>query len=115
MKKPTRAQLEKQVDRLWAKIVVERDNACRNCNSEFVLQAHHIRGRQHTATTYDVNNGLTLCRKCHSLQKFRPEQFHDMIIDIIGQPEYDRLKAKSAAIVKHYYQDLVEIKEKLKP
>jgi hypothetical protein len=48
------------------------------------------------------------------LQKFRPEQFHDMVIDIIGQKEYDRLKAKSSIEVHYKIPDLLEIKEHLK-
>jgi hypothetical protein len=115
MKKPNRKQLELQIDRLWAKRIRERDTTCRSCNSDAPgLSAHHIRVRQHTATKFDVQNGILLCRSCHSLQKFRPEKFHDMIIDIIGQPEYDRLREKSKVVVKLNVQDLIEIKEYLK-
>lgn len=114
MKSPNRKQLEIQCDRLWAKKVKERDCACRYCNSdEKGLSAHHIRVRQHQSTKYDVENGLLLCRSCHSLQKFRPEMFHDMIIEIMGQKEYDRLKEKSRAVVKYTVKDLHDIKDHL--
>lgn len=115
MTKPDKKkQLEKVCERLWSKSVITRDNACRGCNSQMVMQAHHIRGRQHKATTYDLSNGLTLCRRCHSLQKFRPEKFHDLIIEIIGQMEYDRLKEKSKIIIKFSQQDLIDIRDRLK-
>ena len=111
---PDKKKLDDQCLDLWSLIVRQRDFTCRNCNSTSGLSGHHVRVRQHKATRYDVANGLSLCRSCHSLQKFRPEQFHDMIIEIIGQKEYDRLKAKSSIITSYTIQDLLEIKEHLK-
>ena len=112
--KPDKKKLDDQCLDLWALIVKKRDFTCRNCNSTTGLSGHHIRVRQHKSTRYDVDNGVSLCRSCHSLQKFRPEQFHDMVIEIIGQKEYDRLKAKSEIEVHYKIPDLLEIKEHLK-
>jgi len=62
-----------------------------------------------------VANGLTLCwRKCHFLQKHHPERFQDMVINIIGDDEYQRLKTISLMdIQKHTAYDLEGIKEYL--
>jgi hypothetical protein len=116
--RPTKKKLDKACLDLWALCIKAKQKTCRNCNSDYLLQAHHIRekARGH-ATRYDLENGLTLCRQCHSLQKFRPEQFHDMIVNIIGQMEYDRLKEKSQAIVRGNEwteQHLIEIRDSLR-
>ena len=110
--KPTKKKLDRDCLELWARCIKTVQKTCRNCNSDYLLQAHHIRekSRGH-ATRYALSNGLTLCAKCHSLQKFRPEQFHDMIISIIGHAEYERLKEMSKAIVSYKVQDLIELKE----
>jgi hypothetical protein len=114
LKSPTRKQLDKAILDLWAKCGKTRDKTCRHCGSDSFLQSHHIREKAHgQATRYNLENNLTLCRKCHSLQKFRPETFHDTIIEIIGQAEYDRLKLKSQTIIKWTMADLKEIKHEL--
>lgn len=114
-KKSKTKLLEEQCDKLWSECVRERDKTCRNCNSDEHLSAHHIRSRTHHSTKYMVANGLTLCwRKCHFLQKHHPERFQDMVINIIGDDEYQRLKTISLMdIQKHTAYDLEGIKEYL--
>ena len=59
-------------------------------------------------------NGICLCWKCHSLQKWNPERFQDMIIDIIGDEKYQELKRKSLMdIQKHTEYDLEIIQDYL--
>jgi len=97
-----KANLEKIADGLWSKLVINRDTKCRNCGLKEKLSAHHIRERTHKTTKYDVDNGLCLCWPCHSLQKFRPQVFHDLIVDIIGQGGYDELRARSDITIQDY-------------
>jgi hypothetical protein len=47
------------------------------------------------------------------LQKFNPELFHDKIIEVIGQKEYDRLKEISNMTYKFSIDELLRIKEQL--
>ena len=112
--KPDKKKLDDQCLDLLSDVVIARDHVCRNCQSDFRLSNHHIRVRSHKSTRYDPDNCLCLCWKCHSLQKFRPESFQDMIIDVIRQKEYDRLRVKSNMITSHTIEDLLEIKEHLK-
>ena len=52
----------------WRKAVYERDNyTCRMCGKSGVrLNAHHIKSwKRFPAFRYDINNGVTLCEKCH--------------------------------------------------
>jgi len=54
--------------RQWKKAVFERDNyTCRKCSTNECLHAHHIKKqKEFPELRFDVCNGLTLCRRCHS-------------------------------------------------
>lgn len=52
----------------WVNAVISRDTAtCQHCGAtEVELHAHHIKSyRDFPDLRFDVNNGLTLCFKCH--------------------------------------------------
>lgn len=51
----------------WRKAVYKRDGyVCQDCGTKKDLQAHHIKPWQrYPELRYEVNNGITLCRKCH--------------------------------------------------
>ena len=107
-------QLEKKCLNLWSQCVRARDMTCRGCNSDIKLSAHHIRSRTNLSTKYLLDNGICLCWKCHSLQKFNPERFQDLVIEIIGDEFYQELKRKSLMeITKHTEYDLEMIIEYL--
>ena len=112
MRKPTNKSLEKQCRELWSKCVRARQRACRICGSDRALQGHHIRSVSHLSTRFDLQNGLCVCSRCHLNQKFRPEKFQDMVIDVIGDKEYQRMKRKSLVVVTSK-PDLREIKTEL--
>lgn len=107
-------KLELKCLKLWSDCVRTRDMTCKQCNSDYKLSAHHIRSRVHLTTRFMLANGICLCWKCHSLQKWNPERFQDMIIDIIGDDKYQELKRKSLMdIQKHTEYDLEMIQEYL--
>jgi hypothetical protein len=57
----------------WRKFVLERDNyKCTNCGAVEKLEVHHIKhfAKSESEQT-DVNNGITLCKKCHINQHIR--------------------------------------------
>lgn len=51
----------------WAKVVKSRDgNRCIYCGSTEKLETHHIKSRtKFPAAALDIENGVTLCHKCH--------------------------------------------------
>jgi Predicted restriction endonuclease len=51
----------------WRKLVLERDNyRCQICDTNNNLHAHHVKPWiKYPLDRYDVNNGLTLCDRCH--------------------------------------------------
>lgn len=52
----------------WRSSVFERDSyECQNCGSSKDIQAHHIKAWSgHPSLRFDLENGITLCRKCHA-------------------------------------------------
>jgi hypothetical protein len=113
-KKSEKKKLDDECLKLWSKCVIARDHTCRNCNSDYRLSSHHIRSVTNHSTKYNVDdNGICLCWPCHSLQKFRPEKFQDMVLEIIGQGKYDYVKRLSRVIVDFTVADLRDQKEYL--
>lgn len=54
--------------RIWRAGVIRKTPKCIICNSIKNRQAHHINnGEHHPEGRFDVKNGITLCRKCHSI------------------------------------------------
>lgn len=54
--------------RIWRKEIFMRDNhTCQICYEKGgELNAHHLNGYNwHESGRYDINNGVTLCKKCH--------------------------------------------------
>lgn len=51
----------------WRKLVYERDGyKCTQCGSKDKLNAHHLKSwKDFPELRYDINNGITLCEKCH--------------------------------------------------
>ena len=64
-KSPKKISIDK-CDKIWGKIVRERDRRCLHCGNTQNLQAHHLFRRGISATRYNLDNGLTLCSSCHT-------------------------------------------------
>lgn len=57
--------------RVWRVQVVRRDKVCQVCGSRQHREAHHMNSASYFPDErYDVDNGVVLCKKCHS-------QFHN--------------------------------------
>jgi len=63
---------EKNKMKEWVKLVKERDNfTCQLCgyklnkNKLSGLSAHHIVARTFKPLQFDIDNGITLCSRCH--------------------------------------------------
>lgn len=82
-----RPELSTPEYKTWRAAVFKRDKrTCKMCGAKRVsIQAHHIkRWADHPYLRYDVNNGITLCNKCHRLvfgkEKDYESYFHAMIV-----------------------------------
>lgn len=66
----------------WGLDVKTRDSfKCQNCGSEKDLQAHHIvKWKSDENLRFDLDNGITLCRSCHS----RTERLLETEMGLLG-------------------------------
>lgn len=72
----------------WRNLVFARDNyTCQNCRERGgYIQGHHIKKfADYADLRFDVNNGITLCKKCHKDVTCQEEKFEDYFIKIIQQ------------------------------
>ena len=71
----------------WRKKVYKRDKfKCQmpGCKSKRFLQAHHIRKWSNASTLrYDIDNGITLCKRCHTEVTGCEHQYESLFMEIV--------------------------------
>ena len=71
----------------WRRKVYNRDKRrCQmpGCKSKFKLQAHHIKKWSSAAVLrYDIDNGITLCKKCHKEVTGCEHQYESLFMEIV--------------------------------
>ncbi len=106
---------KKVCDRLWSSIIRARleSKACELCGeTKYRLNAHHLISRQSLKYRWDLNNGISICGKCHkwgitavhvspwfleqALKEKKPEQYNWWIsnrFDVFdqGMPDYSTI------------------------
>jgi len=86
---PTNEKIRKTFElQNWRMEVFKRDGfLCQmfDCDkTERYLNAHHIKTfAQNPDLRTDINNGITLCKKCHDRTKGKEEKFEKMFMEII--------------------------------
>ena len=81
----------------WRYLVYKRDAfTCRLCGSNNDLQAHHIkRWSEFPTLRFVVNNGITLCKLCHTLVKDREAEHEAQFTALVGKKATGR-RSKAA-------------------
>jgi hypothetical protein len=85
---------KKSIREAFRTAVFQRDGyRCVICNSPDHINAHHITNRDEMKDGgYSVDNGITLCWKCHLLaEKFYPNNLYLMIGSKLAEPAFDLL------------------------
>ena len=106
-KKSSREKLEKELDKAWSEYV-RRKGICAKCGSRSAsVSAHHVFGRRHQATRWDVANGCPLCFAHHIHWAHRDiGGFMAWFEEYIGPDQYNRLKEAHRQITKFTVEDL---------
>ncbi len=74
---PAKGRLRDMADSLWSLAVkIDWGHSCPICGRRSNLNSHHLIPRQHTATRYDLQNGICLCKRCHQFCPDRSPHQH---------------------------------------
>ena len=93
MKNPLK-KLQTKAEKLWKEYCKKRDTSCRLCGSSEVLQVHHIFSRTKKRLFLDVENGITLCSRCHSGVTW-DDSYKEKVRRLINSDTYERLFEQS--------------------
>lgn len=91
-------------DDLRSKLVKIRAGfRCEYCWDTKYLNSHHVFTRNNYSTRYDLDNGICLCSKHHTLSSSfsahkTPMEFSEWIMEKRGRDRYDRLKLKTKSL-----------------
>mgnify|MGYP003646603660 FL=1 len=102
---------------LVSQVVRERDDwTCQKCHRSFrhdpgALDASHHIPRTKGIVKYDLANLVALCRACHGWLDTHPLHHIDWIKGLLGEDEYEALKARSVGLLKMTAQDTRDLAE----
>lgn len=90
-RKPSDKTIKLKLDKLFSKMVREK-NSCERCGSSSYLQCAHIYSRRYLNTRWDFDNALCLCSACHRWGHDKPIDFADFAIKVKGKDSIDRIR-----------------------
>lgn len=107
-----------EADAFWSQAVLARDgHRCQLCGAP-ADDAHHIIHRARMSVRYDLGNGISLCRRCHSMDGNAHEK-HTLHLGIVewlgGEQAYDALRNQARVPGKVDYEAVIAEMEKLQP
>ena len=66
-KKANQKSLKRYCYEIWSELIRCRDDyCCFYCKSKENLTAHHLITKKWNTTCFNINNGVTLCKGCHT-------------------------------------------------
>lgn len=114
MRKVSRKEIVRKLDKLISEIVKERDGKCVTCGSTDRLTAGHIFSRVAYSTRWDLENVWTQCWGCNYRHEFDPYPFQRWFAAKFGQKKLDELWGRFHTPRKFKTHELIELYEKFK-
>lgn len=104
-------------DIVFSKVVRTRDGECLYCGKRETLECAHIYGRRAIVTRWDMMNAVTLCHHHHRHFTENPVEFHQWLLEELGEVHMTILQEKRngilkgtqetrKAVAKHYREEL---------
>jgi len=106
MKQSKKTKLRKEADRLWFEILIKRNPKCEVCGEKAVQVHHFIAKGRCSALRYDLDNGISLCQKCHSAIHWGDPRPIATIIEKRGKEWYQSIKKKSEQLIRSSYKTI---------
>jgi len=105
-------KLRSQCDKLWFELLLKEH--CEVCNKPAVQVHHFYFKSSYGALRFDLDNGISLCQKCHYvLHTQDPKKIEMEIIEKRGKKWADRLEKKSRERPKPSYQTILYYNEQI--
>ena len=116
-----RTKLIKKIDAVISLIIRNRDNwTCQRCFTKYesptrALHCSHYFSRRFMGTRFNFLNLIALCYGCHRLwEGDKQGAYKDLMIQRLGQNEYNVLEFKARNITKFSESELEILLEQLK-
>ena|SRR3990167_7416759 len=88
-------------DQKFSQAIIRRDGKCLKCFSKKDLTCSHYWRRGHSATRFDFDNCITLCRWCHSeWENLKNNVYREFMIKRLGKEKYEVLEIKARGFMK---------------
>lgn len=88
------------LDTQWSQLIRNRDKVCLKCKGRNNLHAAHIYSRAKHSVRWDLQNGVTLCYKCHYHWAHQyPIEFTEWIKERFSESEYEELRARARTTI----------------
>ena len=87
-------------DIVFSKVVRARDGECLVCGKRETLECAHIYGRRAIVTRWDMMNAVTLCHYHHRYFTENPVEFHQWLLQEVGEAHMAILQEKRNGILK---------------
>ena len=84
-----------QKDKIFHKLIRDRDGCCVRCQSTLAIQCAHIVSRFYRRTRWDECNAMALCRGCHMFFTFRPIEWRRWVNKMFGDSFYEKMEEKA--------------------
>lgn len=88
-------------DKKFSVYIRTRDPKCMRCNREATSDCSHFWGRGHSATRYDPENCIGLCRPCHDYWEHQKNyEYKEWMLDWLGKKRYEALERRARGFQK---------------
>ena len=105
----TRKGMIVKLDRLFSKLIIERDKKCVQCGSDSQLTCGHVFSRKHYSTRWDFLNCHCQCWPCNYRHVHDTYPYTEWFRKNYGTAAYNRLYKKWNEITDLKLSDLQEI------
>lgn len=98
MTQKRRMNATKRKDVEFGALIRERDQFCRRCGGNEVLQVAHVVSRRYHVTRHDPENAVLLCRACHMWQTHHPIEGDLFFDELLGEGHVLRMKHRAIGL-----------------
>lgn len=88
-------------DTYFSRYIRARDEFCQYCGNRPSCDNSHFWGRGHSATRFDIENCIGLCRPCHDeLEHLKNYEYKELMLERLGNERYEALEKRARSFKK---------------